>query len=96
MSTSNATANTSDYSEIKNLKVQFKAFQTSQNITVDTVKDTANEDKESFNLNLYKSLAAANGGSSPVVKSTAYMKDAKAPSYDYSIISNHSVTISLQ
>ena len=88
LNTANDTASSSDFDALKNYKVDFKIFQTSQNVTVTTKKDTSDEGNESFKLNLYKSLADSNAGGTPAAHSTSYIKDVVAPSYDYSITSN--------
>ena len=62
LNTANDTASSSDYDALKNYKVDFKIFQTTQNVTVTTTKDTSDEGNESFKLNLYKSLADSNSG----------------------------------
>ena len=83
LNTAGGTANASDYEVLTNHKVEFKAFQNTQKITVKTIQDQSDEGKESFNLNLYKDLASSKAGGSPTVQAAGFMEDEWVPSYDY-------------
>ncbi|PQM55454.1 MAG: hypothetical protein CML39_08070, partial [Rhodobacteraceae bacterium] len=88
LNTANNTAGSSDYRTMSKFKLDFKTFQESKTITVKTFKDTEDEGKESFNLNLYKDLTAAEAAGTPVATAAGYMEDEWSPSYNYSITSD--------
>ena len=90
INTANVTTSSSDINALSQYKVEFKAFQTSKNITVKTIKDDADEGKESFKVNLYKDVASATArdASKLAGSATGFIDDEWAPSYDYSITSD--------
>ena len=88
LNTKSGVATSEDYSSISNEKVVFKAFQNSHKVTINTKKDTSDEGKEDFNLNLYKDLASSNAGGTAVATAKGYIEDEWSPSYTYSISSD--------
>jgi alpha-tubulin suppressor-like RCC1 family protein len=84
LSTLAGTAGSLDYSALTRQALDFSTFDTSKTITVTTYKDALNESVESFSLNLFKGPSDAAAAAS----TTAYIKDAVDPLYDYVLVSN--------
>jgi hypothetical protein len=75
------TADEGDYEAISNQAVSFAAYETSRTVNVNTYWDTLVENKESFQLDLFKSVT----DTSATTTSTAYVKDGASGNYDYTL-----------
>nr|CRH06297.1 Putative protein involve in cell communication. Containing ten Calx-beta domains [Candidatus Magnetococcus massalia] len=86
LSTSSATAGSTDFVALSNYQLEFSAYESSKTITVSSYLDALTEGVESFELNLYGTKSATSSSAS----STAYIKDTVQQAYSYSITSSTS------
>ena len=84
LSTTDGSAGSLDYAGLDQFALEFAAYETSKQVTIETLADAGSEEAEHFWLNLYRNIA----DSAPATSSQGRIADAAAPSFDYSVASS--------
>lgn len=86
ISTENGTTSFNDIAGVTKKAITFAANELTKSVQVLTLVDELDEDNENFTLHLFKNP----GDEQPTISSTAWVKDAIAPSIEYSLTNNSS------
>ncbi len=84
LTTTDGSAGRLDYAGLDQFALEFAAYETSKQVTIETLADAGSEEAEHFWLNLYRNIA----DSAQATSSQGRIADAAAPSFDYSVTSS--------